>query len=117
MPPTRFYLRLLRCARVRLIDEPLLNFRYTPDQDDHRRMGTAQRGEGDQSRMGSQTVSGESWEARETRRAILPRISLAHPEPRGIVKLRGDRRRVADAGRDCIEGTSFRMRVRYGWRR
>lgn len=85
-----FYLRLLRGARVDLVPEPLLNFRYHPasktttdvwvqlDEAREIRLGWA--------RNPLQRGIMRSWEA--ARRAILPRISSwPHPEPRGVVKL------------------------------
>jgi glycosyltransferase involved in cell wall biosynthesis len=85
-----FYLRLLRGARVDLIDEPLVNFRYHPaskstadvwtqlDEAQAIRLGWA-RNPIDRALM-------RSWEG--AKRAILPRISSwPHPEPTGAVKL------------------------------
>jgi glycosyltransferase involved in cell wall biosynthesis len=85
-----FYLRLLRGARVDLIEEPLVNFRYHPaskstadvwtqlDEAQSIRLGWA-RNPIDRALM-------RSWEG--AKRAILPRISSwPHPEPTGAVKL------------------------------
>jgi glycosyltransferase involved in cell wall biosynthesis len=85
-----FYLRLLRGARVDLIDEPLVNFRYHPtsktsadvwtqlDEAQAIRLGWA-RNPVDRALM-------RSWE--RAKRAILPRISSwPHPEPTGAVRL------------------------------
>jgi glycosyltransferase involved in cell wall biosynthesis len=85
-----FFLRLLRGARVDLMPEPLLNFRYHPtsktttdvwvqlDEARDIRLGWA--------RNPLQRGIMRGWES--ARRAILPRISSwPHPEPRGVVKL------------------------------
>ena len=62
-----------------------------PDQqDDHRRLGPAQRGARDPPALGAQPAPARRSCAagRARRRAILPRISSwPHPEPRGVVKL------------------------------
>ena len=86
-----FYLRLLRGARVDRIDEPLLNFRYHPSQqDDDRRLGPARTRRRRSACAGRATrcSAGSCAAGRRARRAILPRISSwPHPEPRGVVKL------------------------------
>jgi glycosyltransferase involved in cell wall biosynthesis len=85
-----FYLRLLRGARVDLIDEPLVNFRYHPTSKTTADVWT-QLDEAQAIRLGwarnpiDRAVM-RSWEA--ARRAILPRISSwPHPEPTGAVSL------------------------------
>jgi glycosyltransferase involved in cell wall biosynthesis len=85
-----FYLRLLRGARVDLIDEPLVNFRYHPTSKSSADVWT-QLDEAQAIRLGwarnpiDRTLM-RSWEG--AKRAILPRISSwPHPEPTGAVKL------------------------------
>jgi glycosyltransferase involved in cell wall biosynthesis len=85
-----FYLRLLRGARVDLIDEPLVNFRYHPESKSTGDVWT-QLDEAQEIRLGwarnpLQRGLIRSWEG--AKRAILPRISSwPHPEPTGAVKL------------------------------
>jgi hypothetical protein len=84
-----FYLRLLRGARVDLIEEPVLNFRYHPDSKTTTDVWV-QLNEANAIRLGwarnpLQRGIMRSYEG--ARRAILPRISSPHPEPRGVVKL------------------------------
>lgn len=85
-----FFLRLLRGARVDLIEEPLLNFRYHPESKTTTDVWV-QLNEAKEIRLGwarnpLQRGIMLGWEG--ARRAILPRISSwPHPEPRGAVKL------------------------------
>ena len=85
-----FYLRLLRGARVDLIEGPVLNFRYHPTSktttDVWVQLNEAKEIRLKWARNPLQSGIMRSYEA--TRRAILPRISSwPHPEPRGVVKL------------------------------
>src|SRR3954453_8285100 len=85
-----FSLRLLRGARVDLIEEPVLDFRYHPTSKATTDVWV-QLNEAMEIRLGwaRNRVQGgimRGWEG--PRRAILPRISSwPHPEPRGVVKL------------------------------
>jgi hypothetical protein len=85
-----FYLRLLRGARVDLIAEPLVNFRYHPTSKSSADVWT-QLDEAQAIRLGwarnpVDRALMRSWEG--ARRAILPRISSwPHPEPTGAVRL------------------------------
>jgi glycosyltransferase involved in cell wall biosynthesis len=85
-----FYLRLLWGARVDLIGEPLVNFRYHPTSKTSADVWT-QLDEAQAIRLGwarnpiDRAVM-RSWE--RAKRAVLPRISSwPHPEPTGAVKL------------------------------
>ena len=85
-----FYLRLLRGARVDLMSEPVLNFRYHPTSktttDVWVQLNEAMEIRLSWARNPVQRGIMRGWEG--TRRAILPRISSwPHPEPRGVVKL------------------------------
>jgi glycosyltransferase involved in cell wall biosynthesis len=85
-----FYLRLLRGARVDLIDEPLVNFRYHPTSkttsDVWTQLDEAQAIRLSWARNPIDRALMRSWEG--AKRAILPRISSwPHPEPTGAVKL------------------------------
>jgi glycosyltransferase involved in cell wall biosynthesis len=85
-----FYLRLLRGARVDLIAEPLVNFRYHPTSKSSADVWT-QLDEAQAIRLGwarnpVDRALMRSWEG--AKRAILPRISSwPHPEPTGAVRL------------------------------
>src|SRR3954468_5573330 len=85
-----FYLRLLRGARVDLIEEPVLDFRYHPTSKTTTDVWV-QLNEAMEIRLGwarSPIQRGIMRGYEGARRAILPRISSwPHPEPRGGVKL------------------------------
>ena len=85
-----FYLRLLRGARVDLIEGPVLNFRYHPESKTTTDVWV-QLNEAKEIRLGwarNPVQRGIMRSYEGVRRAILPRISSwPHPEPRGVVKL------------------------------